>query len=229
MENGRSDPAHEVRYRGKTSRRWPDGRPLCGADKGDKLPDGSHGPHKGFCQRTAGERTPHAGHGTCWQHGGTAPSHIAAGQVAMARAAMATYGQKADTNPVDALLDEVRWTAGHVAWLRERVREIEQEALTWGKTEQVDKQASEFPGVDTTEAARPNVWLVLYQQERKHLVDVCKAAISAGIEERRVRLAEQQGEVIVGVIQAILGDLGLSPEQQAMVPEVVPRRLRAVT
>jgi hypothetical protein len=147
---------------------------------------------------------------------------------AKARQIMETYGQQIDTNPVDALLDEVRWTAGHVAWLRDRVREIEQDALTWGVTETVDKQAGEFTGVDTTEAARPNVWLVLYQSERKHLVDVCKAAISAGIAERQVRLAEQQGRLIVGVIQAILGDLGLSPEQQALVPEVASRHLRAV-
>jgi hypothetical protein len=31
---------------------------------------------------------------------------------------------------------------------------------------------------------------------------------------------------VAGVIRAILGDLGLTAEQQAMVSEVVPRRLR---
>jgi hypothetical protein len=30
------------------------------------------------------------------------------------------------------------------------------------------------------------------------------------------------------VIRAVLGDLDLTPEQQARVPEVVPRHLRAV-
>ena len=45
----------------------------------------------------------------------------------MAKRAMETYGRPIDTNPVDALLDEVRWTAGHVASLRDRVRELEQE------------------------------------------------------------------------------------------------------
>jgi hypothetical protein len=180
------------------------------------------------CTQAAGWGTPHPGTGRCKLHGGSTRSHVAAGVQELARRAMETYGQRVDTNPVDALLDEVRWTAGHVAWLRERVREIEEAELVWGKTEAVDKQAGEFPGTDTTEAARPNVWLTLYQAERKHLVDVCKAAISAGIEERRVRLAEQQGEVIVGVIQGILADLNLSPEQQALVPEVVPRHLRAV-
>ena len=196
-----------------------DGYPRCG------------GPRKkgrGPCTQAAGWGTPHPGTGRCKLHGGCTPSHVAAGQKELARQAMETYGRPVDTNPVDALLDEVRWTAGHVAYLRERVQELEQDALVWGKTEQVDKRATEFAGTDTTEAAKPNLWLVLYQAERKHLVDVCKAAISAGIEERRVRLAEQQGQVIVGVIQAILGELKLTAEQRALVPEVVPRHLRAV-
>ena len=57
---------------------------------------------------------------------------------------------------------------------------------------------------------------------------VAKEAINCGIEERRVRLAEQQGAMLAGAIKAILGDLDLSPEQAAKVSVVVPRHLRAV-
>jgi thiamine monophosphate synthase len=109
------------------------------------------------------------------------------------------------------------------------VQEVEQAALVWGTTEQVDKGSGEFTGTDTTEAAKPNVWLVLYQQERQHLVSVCKTAITCGIEERRVQLAEAQGEVVVGVIRAILGELGLTPEQAARAPEIASRHLRLVS
>jgi len=175
---------------------------------------------------------PCVGQRVCWKHGGATPGGKAKGQRVRqeveARRLLATYGVAVDTNPVDALLDEVRWTAGHVAWLREKVQEVEQETLVWGKTEVVNKAATEFAGVDTTEAAKPNVWLVLYQQERKHLVDVCKTAIAVGLAERQVRLAERQGEQLVQVIQAVLGDLRLSPEQQARAAEAVPRHLRAV-
>lgn len=168
----------------------------------------------------------------CRVHGGSSPQarrKVERVQAeARARKIMESYGQKADTNPVDALLDEVRWTAGHVAWLRERVQEIEQKALVWGVTERVDKQATEFAGVDTTEAAVANAWLVLYQKERAHLVAVCKAAITAGIDERRVRLAERQGDLIVQVLQGILGELNLSAAQAALVPEVAERHLRLV-
>jgi len=123
----------------------------------------------------------------------------------------------------------VCWTAGHVAWLRERVQEVEQAALVWGVTERVNKGATEFEGIDETEAAVPNIWLTLYQKERQHLLAACKTAHSMGIEEARVRLAERQGDMIVQVLQKIFGDLQLSPDQAALVPQVVPARLREMS
>jgi hypothetical protein len=147
---------------------------------------------------------------------------------ALAAEAVITYGLPRDISPTDALLEEVRYTAGHVAWLRERVREIEAADLVWGRTEEVDRGSGEFAGTDVTHAAKPNVWLELYYRERAHLVAVTKAAISAGIEERRVKLAEDQGALLVKVIRGILGDLDLSAAQNAKVTEVVPRHLRAV-
>ncbi len=183
---------------------------------------------EGNCTRPAGWGTDHPRIGRCKLHGGKTTSHNVAAQQEMARRAVRTYGLPLDVNPVDALLDEVRWTAGHVAWLRERVQEIEQAALVWGVTEQVDKDSGEFSGSDKTEAAKPNVWLVLYQQERKHLVDVCKTAIQVGIEERRVKLAEAQGQMLADVIRAILAELALTPEQQARAPEIASRHLRLV-
>ena len=168
----------------------------------------------------------------CRYHGGSAPQAIAAAerrkQEAIAVQAVQTYGLPVDVSPTQALLDEVRWTAGHVAWLRQQVQALEAEALTWGKTEEAEKTATEFPGTDVTRKAVPNIWLDLYQRERKHLVDVCRAAIAANIDERMVRLAERQGELLVEVIQAILSDLNLTAEQVARVPEVVPRHLRAI-
>lgn len=144
---------------------------------------------------------------------------------AKAREAMETYGRKIEITAVEALLDEVKWTAGHVAYLRAKVRELEEHELTWG-TVRV-KEGGDDRGV--TEEAGPNVWLKLYQAERTHLVKVCSDAIRAGIEERRVKLAEQQGELVADVIRAILADLGLTVEQQARVPEIVPRHLRALS
>lgn len=164
----------------------------------------------------------------CRMHLGKKAGPAIAGAKAMeaARQAVITYGLPRDISAVDALLEEVRYTAGHVAWLRERVAELEQNDLVWGVTEETDTQASEFPGTNTTRAAKPNVWLQLYREERRHLVDVTKAAISAGIEERRVKLAEVQGQMLNGVLKKIFARLLLSPEQSALLPLIVPEELR---
>lgn len=175
------------------------------------------------------------GQNVCRMHGGAAPQNLAKAQERLteekARTLVETYGRKIETTATEALLDEVQWTAGHVAWLRERVQEIEtgaepgsDNALVWGKT----KEKSGGQDYGTTEEAAPNIWLKLYQQERAHLVKVCSEAIRAGIEERRIQLAEQQGVLVAQAIRAILADLGLTAEQQARVPEVVPRHLRAL-
>lgn len=143
-----------------------------------------------------------------------------------ARQLVVTYGLPRDIAPTDALLEEVRYSAGHVAWLREQVAALEAEALVWGVTEEAEKNATEFAGTDTTRAAAMNTWLDLYHRERRYLLDVTKAVIAAGVEERRVKLAEAQGSLLNDVIRRILARLSLSPEQSAMLPLVVPEELR---
>lgn len=197
----------------------PDGHGRCGGKTRAGNP----------CVHPAGWGTDHPGVGYCKNHGGSTPTHRVAVQAELARRAVATYGLPRDIDPAAALLEEVHRTAGHVSWLQVKVAELDEADLVWGVTEQVDKQATEFGGTDTTRAAKPNMWLTLYQQERKHLAAVAKAAIDAGCNERLVRLAEEQGAVLAGAIRAILADLRLTDEQQAMVREVVPRHLRALS
>ena len=189
----------------------------------------------------------------CRLHGGKSPRALVAaerrGQERAALEAVATYGLAVDVSPTEALLEEVRWTAGHVRWLRERVQELEQSQLVWGTVKTKSEAAGglgitfggrdaddedrvglidvgSIPASEVTQAAGPNVWLDLYDRERKHLVGVCTAALKAGVQERAIRLAEQQGELVAQAIRAILDDLGLSAEQAARVGEVVPRHLR---
>lgn len=49
-----------------------------------------------------------------------------------------------------------------------------------------------------------------------------------GIAERQVRLAEAQGLLLAGAIKRILDALSLTPQQRALVAQVVPRELRAI-
>src|SRR4029077_16229513 len=77
-------------------------------------------------------------------------------------------------------------------------------------------------------AARPAVWVQLYQAERAHLVQVCKVAISCGIAERQVKLAEEQGAMIAGVLTAVFADegLGLTAVQLSLARTVASKHLR---
>lgn len=137
---------------------------------------------------------------------------------------VATYGLPIDIAPEQAILDEVHRTAGHVAWLEQQVHALTEGELVWGITRV--KEGGEDYG--TTEEAVPHALLKLYNEERDRLVRVCTAALKAGIEERRVKLAEQQGALVANVIRAILNDLNLTPAQSALVSEIVPKHLRAL-
>jgi hypothetical protein len=64
--------------------------------------------------------------------------------------------------------------------------------------------------------------------ERDRCARQCKAAIDAGLETRRVELAEAQGAMLVAVIEQVLEGLGLDAAQRARVPLVVPAALRAI-
>jgi hypothetical protein len=184
-------------------------------------------PRCGARTRNAGKpcaQPPVPGATRCRFHGGAAPQVKAAAerrlQEAEAQRAVATFGLPREIDPRDALLEEVYRTAGAVDWLWTKVRELEPEAAVWGLVERTDDGEKH--------KAVPNIWYDLWARERRHLTEVCRVALQAGVEERKVRLAEQQGALLAGVIQAILGDLNLTAEQQRLVPEVVPRHLRLV-
>ncbi len=189
---------------------------------------GGHNRQGEPCGNPAGKGTDHLGVGNCTNHGGSTPSGRKHAQTELAKRAVQTYGLPREVAPDVALLEEVHRTAGHVAWLQQIVAGLEEGDLVWGQVQMVDKGSGQFGGVDTTYSAQVNVWLDLYRQERKHLTDVCKAALAAGIAERQVKLAEQQGALIAQVISRILDDLNLTSEQRALVPEVVPRQLMAL-
>jgi len=126
------------------------------------------------------------------------------------------------------ILTEIRWTSGHVAWLRDRVQATDPEALVWGVEQQVTRGSGEWPGVDVTHAAKASAWLVLYQQERDRLLRQCEIAIRAGVETRMVELAERTGALLGELVDRLLADLDLSPAQHQLAMVRLPVHLRAL-
>jgi hypothetical protein len=122
---------------------------------------------------------------------------------------VAAFGLSRDVTPTEALLEEVRWSAGHVEWLRNRIAEFD--GAIWRDGEVV-----------------PRALLEVYGQERDRLVRIAKTTLDAGVEERRVQLAESQGALVAGAIRRILVRLQLTPEQETLVGTVVPSELRAL-
>ena len=148
--------------------------------------------------------------------------------MAEAKQAADALGLLIEISPEQALLDEVQRCAGMVAFYQARMEEqaaVSFDDLVWGHTK------SKLGGEDAGETyeAKPSVWLLLWNEERDRLVKVCAAALRAGIEERRVKLAEQQGILVAAVIRRILTRLNLNETQLGLVATVVPEELRALT
>jgi hypothetical protein len=150
-----------------------------------------------------------------------------------ARQAAARWALPIAIGPGEALLQEVHRTAGMVAWLEVKVEEIagrDATMLIYGQVSEKTVTSDEHGMVTTVEErAALHGWLKLLQAERRHLREVCRDALGAGIEERRVQLAETHATAIVTVLKGVFAELDLTPAQTALLSSVVPRHLRLVT
>jgi hypothetical protein len=144
---------------------------------------------------------------------------------------MQNLGAPREIDPGMALLEEIHRAAGHVAWLGAKVRSLDESQLVWSTIMEVREKRRGGPGGDyelhrqeTRQVV--NAWWELYERERRHLANTSVAALKAGVEERRVRLAERSFEVLEAALSAALEDLG-HDSHDSRVREIVGRHLRA--
>ena len=150
-----------------------------------------------------------AGGFVCHMHGGSSPQarRAAADRLAQQRAAieMARHGLVTPraVDPGDALLEAIYGAAGEVDYWRSVVAQLDPSSLTWGKTQQTTKKGK----IKVTETAGAAVAYKLMVDAQDRLARYAASALKAGIEERRVRLAESQGAQLAGVVQAVLAGM----------------------
>lgn len=129
-----------------------------------------------------------------------------------------------DTDPAEVLLTEIRRTAGHIEWLADNLQNSDPQQFVRGLW--LAKRQSGFikeDEIDTGDLSQAGaMWLELYLTERRHLATICRTALAAGIEERRVRLAERQAERVGEAFRGVLFDLAqlygieIDPEDDAV-------------
>lgn len=165
----------------------------------------------GSCTLAAGWGTNHPGNGRCKLHGGSTPTHVRSA----ARGELRTLlGIPLEINPLDALIMCIKIRAGEVKWLSDRMAELD--AKSWVEETLVGKQFH------------------LYARERQaamnDLARYSQMAISLGIAERAVRMAETYGEMLAAYTKGILDDLWphLDAEGRAKAPQIVRHHLLAL-
>lgn len=176
---------------------------------------------EGTCTQPSGWGTDHPGIGACKLHGGSMKNHKTAAVTTQAKRDVVLFGGRRDIHPADALLELVQWTAGEVDYWRHRVRLLDEADLTWGLTKV--KEGGDDRG--TTEEAKPNIAYSMLVDASNRLERYSASALKAGVDERRVRLAEQQGTLLHGVLVAVLGELGHDVAPGSAAAQVVLRHL----
>jgi hypothetical protein len=153
----------------------------------------------------------------------------------MAREACDTLGLEIDTTPAEALLRDVRETAGNVEFYRSEVARLathpeDDEYVEgdggkghWERGETgVYGRTYHQSGVPTGEG-KAHILVQLYNDERKHLLAVTSAALKANVDERQVRVMEQYGEQLASSLGFVLEAFGLRDDPRA--PDVVRQAL----
>lgn len=183
------------------------------------------------CHRVAGEGTKHRMKGLCDYHEVQAAIDITKmkgsqadkNQITVARnmayQSAKFFGEPINLDPHTALLQEVHRTAGIVGWLEDKLAKLREDGHP---DDEILIQFSKQHGLV------PSVWMQLYQQERDRLIHVSTSAIKAGVAERRVQLAEQQGRLIAEILLGFIRDpaLGLTPTQLMAAPGIMRKHLQ---
>lgn len=139
-----------------------DQNPMCNARKknGDR------------CRAFAGQGTSHPGVGACKFHGGATDNHAKAALKRELTKRMIVMGEPVDdVSGIQALLQELAASTGHVGWLRQQIADMNQDELgtPYGQTV-----------------------VSMYGTERDRKARIARLAIESGVDEKAIQVADAQ-------------------------------------
>ena len=170
------------------ARHGPD-KDICGAQRANQ-PEGV------VCQNVAGERTDHLGIGRCYRHGGSTESHNKNAQMELARRECDKLGIEIEIDPAEALIRAVWRAQGNLMFYEAQVSDLP--SVT---------QVETGPGGASKMAIHPVI--ALYHEAERWVANVSASALRAGVEERRVRMAERDSAQIIQAQIDTLTAMGL--------------------
>lgn len=176
------------------------------------------------CRKRAGQGTSHPGYGTCHLHGGSTRNMNKRAATLKADELVEKVRDEllVDTGamPITDPVTKLQQVAGGLSSALDKVTE-RVNALT---SVEVDNYGKDDAVIGHQIAVEVALWERVTKMLSSLLVDMAKL----GIADRQTRIDEQQGMLIAECIRLVLADLRLSVEQQALVPDVVPRHLRTI-
>jgi hypothetical protein len=202
-----------------------DGKPSCvGHSRGRLRPEIAGKPCRTW---------PMHGQTVCRVHGGAAPQAKRAAEVRVAKAeadrkltvlaaTLADPVDGEDQDPAEIVAESIRLQYRLCAWFWRRVVTLEPRAFVWGKTR--EKVGGDDGGI--TFEPKAHAWYVLWREAVRERDRLCIEAIRAGLEERKVRLAEREADLFVALVDKLLLAFGHDPEDP-QVAQVVEGLLRA--
>jgi hypothetical protein len=172
-------------------------------------------------------------------HGGAAKQVRAAGRRNVALAAikeqLTSLGGSIDVDPAEAMLAMVREAAWNVAYLRELVSALrggvdDAEGQYVLNADGVAELHPSYVGAQIAVRLAPDDWradphvlVKMYNDERDRLVKFAKLCRDAGVQERQVQIAEEQGRWLATVLDLVLDQLNLTEAQRDRLPAIMGR------
>jgi hypothetical protein len=144
-------------------------------------------------------------------------------------------GRPLPIEPHEAILQCIAIAAGEVRYASEQIALLELTDAVGPvvtthvrplKYEKGADSSSETVEEIRHEAPALHIWILTRRQAMDRLVQYSATALKAGVEERRVRVAENVGQALADAIRGVLRDLGVADDPRA--PAVVRKHLTLV-